>query len=742
MTPAGKPYRESDFHLHFLLLLLLCFTWSISPAQNSQVLDIESLTNGTFRSKGTALGYWLSEESGYVQIENERQELVKYDPGTGRKTVLLSIEDIPEISASSRISDYQFSPDESKVILTLGSGRNREYYITDRKRGSFKKIDLDTYAPDIQSLKLSPDNNYVSFVHGANIYIYDLNSGDVTQLTTDGSDKIINSTASFRFASVQNSREYQWSPDSRYLAFNQFNTEGVRSFTIIDYIDSLYPTFNTFQYVKPGETLPSVRTGIIEISGEKTTWMKIDGDPRNNYITNLTWRPNSDELYIQQLNRNQNIMNVFLADAGSGATRKIFTESEDTFLEPFNLVWIDKGEHFIWMSENDGWRHIYRVTADGKEKQLITPGDYDVSDFDRVDKSSKWVYFEASPESTVHRYGYRVKSDGSGKTERLTPENNIGTNHYLVSPDGKWAFRSYSRFDKPVETTLVSLPDHKTVKVLEDNAELVAKIKEINPSPVEYFKTEIEDGVSLDSWMIKPPDFDEHKKYPIIFHVYSMPASQSTIDQWKGNSYFFYQLLTKKGFIVMGIDGRGTPSLAGREWRKSIYLKHGILPADDIAKATEIMLKKRPYMDPGRIGVYGWSGGGLMSLMLILRHPDIFKTAIPGAYISNHRYYHAGFTERYMGTPQDNPEAYEETAVLNYAKNLKGDLLLLHGTGDDNVQYQNTEALVNKLIEEKKRFFVIPYPNRMHNMQQGKNTQYHLYDTYLWFFSKCLMPDN
>jgi len=220
-----------------------------------------------------------------------------------------------------------------------------------------------------------------------------------------------------------------------------------------------------------------------------------------------------------------------------------------------------------------------------------------------------------------------------------------------------------------------------------------------------------------------------------------MPASQTTIDQWKGNSFFFYQLLTKKGFIVMGIDGRGTPSLEGREWRKSIYLKHGVLPADDIAKATEIMLEKRPYMDAERIGVYGWSGGGLMSLMLILRHPDIFKAAIPGAYLSHHRYYHAGFTERFLGTPQENPEAYEETAVLNYTKNLKGDLLLLHGTGDDNVHYQNTEALINKLIEEKKRFVVIPYPNRMHNMQQGKNTQYHLYDTYLWFFSKCLLPD-
>jgi dipeptidyl-peptidase-4 len=220
-----------------------------------------------------------------------------------------------------------------------------------------------------------------------------------------------------------------------------------------------------------------------------------------------------------------------------------------------------------------------------------------------------------------------------------------------------------------------------------------------------------------------------------------MPAAHITNDNWKGKKFLFYQLLAKKGFIVMGIDGRGTPSLEGSAWRKSIYLKHGVLPADDIAKATKIMLKERPYMDAEKIGVYGWSGGGLMSLMLILRHPDVFNTAIPGAYLSHHKYYHAAFTEKFLGTPKENPEAYEETAVLNYAKNLKGNLLLLHGTGDDNVHYQNTEALVNKLIEEKKRFTVIPYPNRTHSMREGKNTQYHLYDTYLWYFTEHLMPD-
>lgn len=711
-----------------------------TDTQESIVLDIESITNSTFNLKRPAIASWLYMEVGYVQIENENKELVRYNPSTGERTVLISLDNIIDDIENPKMLNYLFSDDESILLLTLQNGDTKAYYLFDRINSSLTKIDVDKYRADIESIKLSPDNEHMSFIHGANIYVYNFTRKESIQLTMDGSEKIINSTASFRFASVRNSREYKWSPDSRYIAFNQFNTEGVRSFSIINNLDSLYPSVDKFQHVKPGETLPSVRTGIIEVSNRKTTWLNVAGDSRNNYITNLTWNPESNELFIQQLNRNQKVMYLLVADTESGTTQKIYTESEETFLESFNLRWINNGKYFLWMSEKDGWRHIYKISTDGNKTMLITPGEFDVSRLTTVDELNKWVYFEASPKSTIHSYGYRVLLDGSGEMERLTPENVIGTNSYFESPDGKWAFHFFSRFDKPTAVTLISLPDHKVIKIIENNGELVAKLKAINPSPVEYSKIEIEKGVSLDSWMIKPTNFDPLKKYPVIMHVYSMPAAHTTVDRWKGKDFLFYQLLAKKGFIVMGIDGRGTPSLEGKEWRKSIYLKHGVLPADDIAKATEIILKEKPFMDTERIGVYGWSGGGLMSLMLILRHPEIFNTAIPGAYLSHHKYYQAGFTERFLGTPQENPDAYEETAVLNYAKNLKGNLLLIHGTGDDNVHYQNTEALINKLIEEKKRFVVIPYPNRNHNMY-GQNTLYHLFDTYLWYFTEHLMPD-
>ncbi len=736
-------FSIKTFLIRNISILLFIFYIAPNPtiAQDRVLLNIESISNGSFRSKSPSSAVWLREEVGYTKIENERRTLVLYKPGDNIRSELMSMEAIDNGDSTSVILNYQFSPDESKVLLTLRIGENRVYYILDRADESITKLDIERYSKDIQLPKISPDNNHLSFIYEANIFVYNIDKREVIQLTKDATDKIINATSSVRFASVGSTREYQWSPDSRYIAFNQFNTEGVRSFFIINNLDSIYSTVNEFQYVKPGETLPYVRTGVIEVSTKKTTWLSTEEDPRNSYITHIVWNPNSNKLFIQQMNRKQNIMNVLSADIESGTTEQIFTESEDTFLEPFNLQWINDGQKFLWMSENDGWRHIYTISADGKNKQLITPGDFDVSHLIGADQFNEWVYFEASPKNTTHNYGYRVKVEGSGSLEKLTPEDFIGTNHYQVSPNGKWAFRSFSRFDTPWEETLIRLPNHTEVKIIEDNAELVRKIEAINPSPVEYSKVKIEDGVALDSWVIKPSNFDPEKKYPVILHVYSMPAVKMTNDSWKSNHYFFYQLLAKKGFIVMGIDGRGTPSLEGRAWRKSIYLKHGVLPADDIAKATQIMLKERPFMDPERIGVYGWSGGGLMSLMLIFRHPEIFNTAIAGAYLSHHKYYYAGFTEKFLGLPQENADAYEETAVLNYAKNLKGNLLLIHGTGDDNVHYQNTEALINKLIEEKKRFVVLPYPNRTHNMAQGKNTKYHQLDTYYWFFTEHLMSD-
>ncbi|UGU17657.1 S9 family peptidase [Sinomicrobium kalidii] len=724
-----------------ILLIVSGLLSTISGAQEVK-LNIENITNGSFIAKKADYSSWTNENR-YVHLDNETGRLVGYVAGTKEQKILVSVAGLIGKNKKGKIRNYTFSEDGSAVIVSLNTEGKTRIFLVDLTGNTNTELLLDKTLGIPRNLKLSPDNKMVSFVCKSDIYAYDVRNKKTIRLTTDGSDEIINSNASFRFASILSSRDHYWSPDSKYVAFNQFDTKEVPTYKIINNTDSLYPFVKEFQYIKPGKTLPAVKPGIVEVATQKVTWPDIGEDYRNSYITNLKWNPKSNKLYIQKLNRNQNVMDIFVAEAGSRNTEKIYTEQEDTFLDAFDLVWLNGGSDFLWMSENDGWRHLYKITSDGKQKTCITPGEFDVFNKTQVRAApkSKWVYFHASPENSLHLYLFRASLDGKGKIERITPEKETGTHKYDISPDGKWAFQNFSRFDIPTRTRLVKLPAHKVVKTMEDNAALSSKIEAIHPSPVTYSEIQIEDDVALDSWMIKPPNFDASKKYPVVFHVYSMPANQTTADLWKGRNYFFYQFLAKNGFIVMGIDGRGTPVLKGKKWRKSIYLKHGILPADDIAKATKAMAAQHPYINAEKIGAYGWSGGGLMSLLLVLRHPDVFNTAIPGAYLSHHKYYHAGFTERYMGTPQQNPEAYEETAALNYVKNLKGNLLLVHGTGDDNVHYQNTEALINKLTEEKKVFSVVPYPNRTHRIRSVKGSQYHLFKTYLNFFSQHLLGE-
>ncbi|WP_461533078.1 S9 family peptidase [Sinomicrobium sp.] len=723
-------------------LLLIVFgllaTWS--GAQEVK-LNIENITNRTFAGKSIDAGRWIKENQ-YVKLEDKAQKLVCYTAGSKEQKLLVSVAELIGES-QGKIRNYTFSDDNTRLIVNLNlKGKTRSFLVnlTDR---SNTELQLGKKIKGSRSLKISPDNKMLSFAYKSNLYVYDIDDKKTIQLTTDGDDKIVNATAPFRMASIHSTRNHYWSPDSKYIAFNHFDTNGVQMYKIINNTDSLYPAVKEFQYVKPGNTIPAVKPAVVEVATQKISWPDLGDDYRDSYITHFNWNPKSGKLYIQKLNRNQNVMDIYAVEAGSEKTQKIYTEKEDTFLDAFQLVWLNGGSDFLWISENDGWRHLYKISSDGKQKTCVTPGEYDVFNKTQIkaDPQSKWVYFHASPENSLHLYLFRASLDGRGKLERITPENESGTHNYDISPDGKWAFHNFSRFDVPPSLTLIKIPGHKLVEAIEDNAALKEKIAEIHPSPVTYSEIEIEDGVALDSWMIQPPNFDASKKYPVVFHVYSMPANQTTVDKWKGQNYFFYQLLAKKGFIVMGIDGRGTPVLKGKKWRKSIYLKHGILPADDIAKATEIMVAQRPYINGEKIGVYGWSGGGLMSLLLVLKHPDVFNTAIPGAYLSHHKYYHAGFTEKYMGTPQQHPEAYEETAALNYVKGLKGNLLLVHGTGDDNVHYQNTEVLINKLIQEKKIFYVLPYPNRTHNIEVIKGSRYHLFETYLDFFSQHLLEE-
>ncbi len=751
--------RPNQKNLCFLIFNALIILGCVSElkSQDSTKIDLDRIfTKKEFTTLPTGIAPWFNEEKGYLKIEKslsfiEARQIVCINPASGEKSVIVPAEKlIPEGKDKPiYITDYAFSTDQKKVLINskINNGnknkRDDEYWLLNLSGWKLLKINLDDLNENPISIELSPDAQKIAFVYKSNIYVQENETSKRIQLTFDGSSKIMNGNSAYQFYRGINITGFLWSPDSKHIAYIQLNAEKVKEFIIINNTKSLYPEIDSVQYVMPGEQLPACRIGMLTITGGEAKRLNIPGDPSNNYITNFEWAGNSTELMIQQLNRNQNLMKVYLINNLNSEINNIWTDSDDAFLDPVDLIWIDQGKNFLWLSEKDGWRHIYKISRDGKKSILITPGKFDVDNIRRIDEKKGWIYFMASPDNAIYRFLYRVKIDGTGMLERVTPNGVPGNHNYSLSPESNSAFHTYSNMSTPPVTELISLPDHKVIKVVENNSALKKKLEIIKRSPIEFLKVDIGNGTVLDAWCIKPPDFDSTKKYPVIFHVYSMPAAQAVRDQWgAGEPYLWYLMMAEKGFIIMNVDTRGTPSLYGREWRKVIYKKHGLLPSDEQAAALKSLTAKRPYMDGGKIGIFGWSGGGMISLMQILRYPELYNTAIAGAYLSSSRFFNAGFTERYLGLPQDNPDAYNETAALNYVDGLKGNLLLVHGTGDENVHYQSTEKLINKLIEARKKFFVIPYPNRLHGMlRDDASAKYHVWDTYTWFFCKNLLPD-
>lgn len=734
MSYLHKPIKPIVKSLPILGLVMLIFQFSQNPtfAQDGQ-LTIESLVLGDFETENYGTIHWISDGESFVKSEKNETELHLIQAKNLQTDILFKTSDLSTSRTQTKIRSFDFSPDESKILLTLSESENR-FLLLDRKSNETSVVDLGKWQKGSGQLRISPDNSKLAFIYNSDIYLYSIGNKEISQLTFINAEQNQDRNGD----ALERVLDFSWSPDSRFIAFTQENAEGVNFFRIINNTKSLYPEVTEFRHVKPGEKMAEVKVGTVDLSNLATRWISSAFDSQNHYIRNLTWRPNAGhELIIEEMNRNQNILKVLEVDMEDGSVQPILEEKEETYLEPFDLVWLDQGKQFLWMSERDGWRHLYTVSQDGSDIRLISPGEFDVVEFVQVDQDNKWVYFIASPESAVNRYMYRTRLDGKGNMELLSPASEVGVNSYEISPSGTWAIREFSNFETPPTFTLVSLPDHSTKKVLEDNSILKEKMAHENLMPVEYYQVSVEAGLDLDYRMIKPVGFDPSNKYPVIYHVYSMPASQISINRWVPQNSLYHQILARNGFVVITIDGRGTPAPNGKAWRKSIYKKHGVLPADDIARATQNMLKSHPFIDEKNIGVYGWSGGGLMSMLLILRYPDLFEAAVPGAYISHHKYYQAAFTERFMGLPQDNPEAYEETAALNYADGLEGKLMIIHGTGDTNVHYQNTEAMINALIHNQKYFTVLPYPNRNHAFTDN-DAKIHRLKAYLTFFSDQL----
>lgn len=671
-------------------------------------------------------GQWVDGGAGYTRAERNPdggRDIVRYDTATGARTVLMSAKELtpPQLGRPLEFSGYEASADGSQFLFAT---RPRTvmirktayiYWVLDKAEGSWHKLGGES-TNGLLYAKLSPDGTRAAYVRNNNIYVERLRTGRIKRLTSDGSPWIINGTSDWVDEEEFSLREgFQWSPDGRRIAYYQFDQSGVPEFALINYTDTLYPIITRYPYPKAGQTNAAVRVGVISASGGFTRWLKLPGDPRDFYIPRIGWA-DSSHVILEQLDRRQHTNHIFLGEARTGRVHGMFQDRDAAWVDYQNrFAWFGHGEWLLVTSERDGWRHAYGVSREGSAR-LITSGPFDVISISAIDEASGWLYYFASPENATRRYLYRSRLDGTGRSERVTPANEPGTHTYDISPDGHWAFHRYSRFDDPGVSDIVSLPDHRTVRVLNDNAELKAKVTPILAGRTEFVRVDIGGGVKLDGWLIKPRRFDPSKKYPLVVSVYGEPAATTVNDSWGGTGRLLLAALADDGYLVASFDNRGTPAPKGRAWRKIIYGAVGVLASKEQAAAVRALAATHPFVDLDRVGVFGWSGGGSMTLNLMFRSPELFKVGVAGAPVPDQTLYDSIYQERYMGLPQENPEGYHDGSPINFAGGLTGQLLIIHGTGDDNVHFQGTQRLLNKLISLNKQFSFMEYPNRRHHI--------------------------
>jgi dipeptidyl-peptidase-4 len=670
---------------------------------------------------------WLEHGDAYTTVENGGKDIVRYSTATGERKVL--------VSAPFAIADYEWSSDGSRVLLFTNTRRvwryetRGDYWVLDRASGKMKQLGGDAPEASLMFARFSPDGSRVAYVRANDIYVEDLASGKITALTTDGSDTIINGTSDWVYEEELDLRNaYRWSPDGKSIAYWQFDASGVRDYLLVNTTDSLYPIIKRIPYPKAGTTNSSVRVGVVSTSGGPTRWMQVPGDPRNHYIAWMDWAADSRELAIQQLDRLQHTNKLLLADASTGAVRTTLAERDSAWVEVVDdLTWFGGGKEFLWLSERDGWRHAYVVSRDGSRQRLVTKGAFDLESVQGVDERGGWLYYIASPSDATQRFLYRSRLDGTGTPERLTPADAGGTHSYQLSPDFRWAFHTMSTADTPPVTDLVSLPDHRPRRVFVDNARVRDAVAALQLPPKVFLQVDIGQGVKLDGWMIRPADFDSTRHYPLLVYVYGEPASTTVRDSWGGSRDLWFHMLADEGYIVASFDNRGTPSLKGRDWRKIIYGSVGELASLDQAAAVRALARTHSYVDSTRVGVWGWSGGGSMTLNLMFRSPELYRVGMSVASVPDQRLYDTIYQERYMGLPTSNADGYHRGSPINFAEGLRGKLLIVHGSGDDNVHFQGFERLTNRLVELGKEFDMMVYPNRSHCICEGEGTTVHLY---------------
>jgi len=690
---------------------------------------------------------WAKDGDSYYKLDQGELQRVKL-PNNDISSVLNKKQLTPEgQSTPLQIEHFSFSIDEQKVLLFTNTKRvwrlntMGEYWVFDFSTNQLKQIGSSLKPSSLMFAKFSPDGNAIAYVSEHNLYVEDYTSGTIKPLTTNGTTALINGTFDWAYEEEFFCRDgFRWSPDSKSIAYWQIDASNIKKFFMVDNTNAIYSQMVPLEYPKVGETPSACKVGVVTIADAKTNWVDMPGDASQHYLVRMEFIPNTNDLLIQQLNRKQNTSKLYRLTEDKTVPKLIYEESDEAWVDIFrsgNPYAVDYTNSFdflkdhksiLWASEKDGWRHLYRVSLTGKPGVLLTPGAYDIIDLKHINTKEGYVYYMASPNNPTQKYLYRTKLNGKGKNELVTPKNLIGTHDYYFSSNGKIAFHNFTNHYTPRVTEQIWVANHTP---LHPEQSIEHKIKDIAEEPTtEFFTITTATDVEMSGWMVKPTNFNPNKKYPVVFYLYSEPAGTTVNDTYSASKNFLYRGdMADDEYIYISLDNRGTPAPKGREWRKSIYRKIGVVNIEDQAMAAKEVLKW-DFVDPERVAVWGWSGGGSATLNLMFQYPDIYKTGIAVAAVANQLTYDNIYQERYMGLPQENREDFIKGSPITHAKNLKGNLLFIHGTGDDNVHYQNAELLINELIKHNKQFQFMPYPNRTHGISEGEGTFEHLSTLY------------
>ena len=685
---------------------------------------------------------WNENETGYYTIKDNNIILVS-TKGKTDKTILPSSK-INNIN----IESFNFSKSKNKILLFTKSVKvwryntRGDYWVYDFKKDEIQKLGRNMSGSSLMFAKFSPNENFVAYVSkeenenevrnsstSANIFLENLESRAIKKLTSsNGTKKLINGTFDWVYEEEFSCRDgFIFNEDGSKIAFWQIDANQVRDFYMINNTDSIYSYKIPVEYPKVGEDLSPARIGVISLIDEQTTWMKIPGEANKFYLPRMTWVPQKNSLMIQQLNRKQNHSKIYIGDASSGEVELLTEERDEAWVDlrsswPYQVQagwkFINEGKEFLYTTEKDGWSHIYRFDINKKTEYLVTNGEYDVIKPLAYDEKNDDVYFIASPENPTERYLYKTSIKGDGDLIRVTPRILEGSHNYQISTKSKYAFHSFSNyFTKPMQA-VVSLPEHEFINKDQD------MVRRYDPNmkknhPLEFFEITTVDNVTMEGWIVKPKNFDKKKKYPVLFYFYSEPAGQTGVNRHGAGTNGLYDGdLGEDGYVYVTFDGRGTPSPKGRAWRKAIYRNIGRINVRDMAMGAKAVFDKYEFIDTSRVAVHGWSGGGTATLNCLFQYPEIFHTGIAVAAVANQLTYDNIYQERYMGDPKESYQDYVDGSPIKYAKNFKGNLLYIHGTGDDNVHYQNAEMLANELIKHKKVFYMLSYPNRSHGIRE------------------------